>query len=177
MSNEFKGADLRNAVRQATAAYGGQPPIEAKSFCEDLQIRFRFNKQEADRIFDRIVDLQREVDRLKQQARDAEIAAAIAALSGLAGSLGSVLRGLGKLRALRLDRFTRQDLLGLIPFIGGALSAAAAAASAASALEEAKTLQGEIERLETRFNNLGDDMLDITESFERANCYLGSAGS
>ncbi len=38
MTNEFKGATLQEAVRQATAAYRRPHPFEHKDVCSDLAV-------------------------------------------------------------------------------------------------------------------------------------------
>lgn len=173
-SNEFTGATLAEAARKATEAYRKDSIIEVKSFCENLRSKFDFKNLEADRIFDRVSDMEREVDSLKQQARDAELAAILAALSTAAGALGSILRALRKYKNLKLDKFMKEELLELVPYIGGAFATGLAAMSAASALKEARRLEREIERLRDRFDRLAGEMISITQSYERGNCHLGS---
>ncbi len=176
-SNEFNGASLADAVKQATAAYRRVDSYEAKSYCSDIRNRFDRKKLEADQIFDRIVDMQREVDRLENEARRAQLDVAIAALIALAGALGSAARAVQKLRRLQLDKFTKGELLNLLPVIGGALTAAARAGDAASALKAARRLSQEIDRLYARVDRLGDELIGLAESYVASNCHLGNLTS
>ena len=170
-SNEFTAATLVGAVKKATAAYQKPERIEQKSYCRDLRNRFDFRKLQADDLFDRIIDLRRDVERLKGQARDAQIAAAISALVTVGGALGTAARAISKIRRLKLGRFTKRDLLDLLPVIGGALGIAASTASAASALKEAKNLEKEIERLTHRYDQMADELMGLVESYENSNCH------
>ncbi|WP_133162298.1 hypothetical protein [Hyphococcus luteus] len=170
--NHFSGASLAEAVMNATAAYREENVLEAKSYCSDLRAEFDRKKIGFDHIHDRIVDMQREVNRLEDQARDVRNAALLSALIALGSALGSAARGLTKLRRLQLGKFTRRDLLDLAPFVGGALSAGANALSARSAFSEARRLEREIERLKAQHERLGDELLDLAKSYENSNCHL-----
>ncbi|WP_425407708.1 hypothetical protein [Hyphococcus sp.] len=171
-SNEFRGADLAEAVRNATAAYRKPTITEAKSYCRNLFNEFDRKKTRFDHMHDRIVDMQREINRLEDQARNARNTAALSALIAAAGALGSAARGLDKLRKLRLGKFTKGDLLDLVPFVGGALSAGANALGARSAFREARRLEQEIERVKSQHERLGDELISLAESYENSNCHL-----
>ena len=175
--NHFKGATLAEAVRNAMAAYRKTGALEAKSVCSDLRTEFDRKKIGFDHIHDRIVDMQREADRLEDQARDARNAALLSALVTLGGALGSAARGLNKLRRLRLGKFTRRDLLDLVPVVGGALSTGANALNAMSAFSEARRLKQEIERLKSQNDMLGDELIGIAVSYENSNCHLSDLTS
>lgn len=80
--NEFRGATLAEAVSKATAAYREAETQNSNSYCRSLLVRFDRKKQDSDRIHDRIVDIQREVDNLKSTARQARLAAVLAGARG-----------------------------------------------------------------------------------------------
>lgn len=173
-SNEFKGATLADAVRNATAAYDRKTHYQEKSYCRDLRSDYDAKKQEMDRIWDRIVDLQREVDGLKRQAAAAQLTALVSAAAVAARALANAKRIAGFLRRLRLDGRTLNGLQRNAPDGATALLSAATALAGQSALSEVRELEQEITRLKARYDQIVDDMMGFAESFARANCHLGS---
>lgn len=171
-SNEFKGASLAEAVRNATAAYRKPGIIKANSFCDTLIRRFDSKKIRADHILDRVTELEREVDNLRDAARAAGLAAALSALGAASGALGSLARVLRIIRRLRLGKATRRELSELVPIVGSAFSALISAFGAASALEQARRLEREVERLKAQYDNLTDELIEITEDYADSNCHL-----
>ncbi len=173
-SNEFKGATLAEAVKNATAAYGGQVEIEAKSFCEDLKNEYARKKQEYDRIHDRIVDLRREADGLKRRATAEQLVSLATAAALAARALGNVARVIKFLRRFKLDRSTLQSLQRNAPDGATALTSAATALAGQASLAQARELGREIDRLNARYQRLVNEMIELAESYTRGNCHLGS---
>ncbi len=176
-SNEFKGTDLAEAVRKATAAYDRKPIIEVKSFCRDLRLEYDSKKQELDRIHDRIVDLQREADGLKRQATAEQLASLATAAALTAKALGNAARIVKFLRSFRLDGATLRSLQRNAPEGVTALTAAGIALAGQVALEQARELGRTIDQLKARYERIANDMMDVADSFTRGNSHLGSAMS
>lgn len=170
-SNEFSGVRLRDAVKAVTVAYHGNGPQEAKSFCRDLVTRFDLRKRDADHIHDRIVDIQREVDGLRQAAQAEALVTIVTALVAALGRAGSILR---RLRALRLRVPTLQELERLGPEGAAAFASAVSALLAADALDEARRLTRELDGLRAEYNRTVNEMRSLAESYERGNCHLAS---
>ena len=116
-SNEFKGANLAEAVRGATAAYDRKMSIiERKDICRDLAMRLSDFRREAGRA----EDLQRDAEALAQSARREANEALIGAAVAVAGAFGTAARTLRMFQSLRtLRQLTWRDWAGLIPVIGG----------------------------------------------------------
>lgn len=169
-SNEFKGADLKDAVRKATAAYR-QPEIELTDVCSDLAIRLSDFKREAGRAADRAETLRREADRLassaRQAARDALLNAALAA----AGYFGAAARALRRLQSIRhLSELRWGDYLRLIPFVGSAFAASANALKAVKDSLEAETLSRKADDEEREAEQLGEEIVRIADEYTRSGC-------
>lgn len=175
-NNDFRGATLAEAIRKATADYRrGRAAPGSNPFCDRLISRFDAKKVKADHLLDRITDIEREIDGLKDTARAAGLAAALSALAAAGGALATLARVARALRRLRLGKATRQDLLALIPVFGPAASAIISSLDAASALKKAERLKSEVQRLKASYADLTDDLLAIAEQYEDANCHLEPA--
>ncbi len=170
-SNEFKGARLAEAVRQATAAYRWDSPrLECKDACTDLALDLADFKREAARALDSAEELMRQSERLADAARRDALQAVVNSAIAAAGAFGSAARALRILKGLRFNELSRRDWIGLIPLVGGGFLAGANALDAIKNSDEARRLAQNAERDYRNADRLGDEIVRIAEEYRRSNC-------
>lgn len=171
-SNEFKGANLAEAVRRATVAYGRKRlMIEHKDICRDLAMRLSDFRREAGRAEDRAEDLQRDAEALAQSARREANEALIGAAVAAAGAFGTAARTLRMFQSLRtLKQLTVRDWAGLIPVIGGAYLAASSALNAVRDTRDAEKLARQADQESLRADQLGDWIEYLEREYLNSGC-------
>ena len=173
-SNEFEGADLRDAVKKATAAYDRKNNREINLFCIGLKHDYDVKSRELDRLLDRMVDLQRNVDGLKQQASREAAEALVASLVVVGRALKIAGNVISRTKFLPLNRRTKRNLGSLVREARSVFSSAIASAVGLDSIEKAREIEREITQLKADYDRIANEMLDLTDSIERGNCHLGS---
>ncbi len=166
-SNEFPGATLGEAVRNATAAYRRSPRLKFRRSCAEVEIRIELAKSKLSDVADESDDLKRRAESLEREAarkfRDAAVEALIL-FAGPLGVLGRVARLIARLSKGRLDR---RDVQKLIPAIA-AVVAAKDALEAIENFQEARMLARQADSLIRSAEDTRDELFDLLD--ELANC-------
>jgi hypothetical protein len=171
-SNEFNGASLGEAVRNATAAYGARGlhcELKNQKRCNDLILEMNNLSREATRYSDRAGQLEREAESLKQEAIVDFGFAAVAALSGAAAALLRLKRILRVIGRFRQGKVSHDDLAELLNLIGP-LASAIAALRAFSKLAEVQRLVREAEDLLDHSERLGNQYTAAVDEYVRYGC-------
>lgn len=171
-SNEFKGASLAEAVRNATAVYGKSwKRMGRDDICFDLSRELSDFKREAARAEDRAEALRREAERLADEARrDAKSALVETALAA-AGYFGSAAKAWRRMRSVKnLGDLKWTDYLRLVPVLGAAYAAASDALDAVRNSNAARRLARQASTEEREADRLGDEIVRIAEASRRAGC-------
>jgi len=147
-NNEFKGASLRDAVKQATAAYDRRScEVKNQRRCNDFILETSSLQREIGRLSDEANRLEDEADRMRESAM---VDLGLSALAGL-GALARALRGLSvvarRLRNKDSKRLTEREIVDLL-HLPGPVGAAAGAVYAATQLREAQRLARRAEEIE-----------------------------
>jgi len=170
-SNEFAGATLGEAVRNATAAYRGKSLCEMKNQrrCNDLLLEMNHLSREATLYEDEADRLRAEADSLRREARNAGLIAIASLLGGLAAGLlktRRVARALGQMREGDLSRKTILEFLQIF----GAVGAAAEGIQFVEKLRGAERLASKAKDLSERAERTGESYLDTFNKFDRLGC-------
>lgn len=175
-SNEFAGATLGEAVRNATAAYRDAPG-ERKNFCSGLRSQYDRKRSDLDRIQQDVGDLKDKIDDLQRDAARANFIA-LALSAGTAARAATKWRGiLNLLRRFKLDRDALDAILRNGPDASAAATAVLSALFAIQDNDEAEKLSREVSRLQARSDRIIEQMEDLAQSFLNGNCHLQSVQS
>ncbi len=166
-SNEFKGASLAEAVRNATAAYRRRPVYECKRSCAEVEIRVELAKNKLADQADRAEELGRRAENLAREARRKALVAAVEAFIAIAGPLGAFGRAARLIARLSKGKLDLQDVQKLVPAIAAVL-AAKDALDAIGELSEARTMARQAESLMRSAENTRDDLFELIREFD--NC-------
>ena len=169
-SNEFSGVNLQDAVRKATAAYGGCCEIKNYRRCNDLIRRIASLSSLSGDYANRSWHLEREVRKLRDEFRGNAIAAFLAALGGVAGALLKARRAFKAIeKATRNEKLSAadiKDLLTALSLLGSALLAVRAFGN----LYEIQMLMHKIEELERNGERLANRLDALNEEYDRLEC-------
>jgi len=154
----------------ATAAYRLGRPIERKDICRNLLQDLEAFKREASDTLDDLEDLNRDVERLRNEARRAALEGVVSAAVAASGGLGTAIRALRTLKRLRKPELSRRDWLSFVPLVGGGIVSALSALESIEKSQEADRLARQAERLQRKADGLGDDILRIADEFRRSGC-------
>jgi hypothetical protein len=170
-SNEFKGATLAEAVKNATAAYRRPKRCEIKNQrrCNNLLLIMNNLSRQATRHADRAERLQSEADSLKREAAADFGFAAVAALSGVAAALLRLKRVLRVIGRARKGNISRADLAELLNLIGPAASALAVL-QAISKFKEAERLIRDAEDFLDSAERIGAEYIENFDEYRRLGC-------
>ena len=159
-SNEFTGASLYDAVRNATAAYDRTPDLELKRSCAEIEIRIELEKSKLSDVADRSEELKRRAESLEREARRKLLKATAEALIAIAGPLGLLGRIARLIVRLRKGRITRRDVQNLVPAIA-AVTAAKDALDAIDDFQEAGALASQADRLINNAEDTRDKLFEL----------------
>ena len=169
-SNEFSGVNLQDAVRKATAAYGGCCEIKNYRRCNDLIRRIASLSSLSGDYANRSWHLEREITKLRGELRETLGSAAIAALGGFVGALLKFRRALKAIERLtRNEKLSLEDLRGLAE-AAGAVGAAALTVIAVFKHYEILRLAHEAEELARNGERLANRLDALNEEYDRLEC-------
>lgn len=170
-SNEFTGATLFEAARNATAAYDGKVHREFKNQreCNDLILQITALQRELGRLTDEIESLEDEAERLRDSAKLELALTVLAAISSLSGAFRAARIIMRRLRKRDPRKLSEREILDLLSLFGP-IGSAAAALHAASQLREAQSLARRAEEIERNGERLGDEMLMAVEEYRGLGC-------
>ena len=170
-SNEFRGMSPQDVIKRATATYRRAPLVEHKDLCSDLAVRLSDVKREAGRALDRVEALERDADALAEAARRSALVAVVSAATAASGFFGTAARALRAFRSIRtLRELERRDVIALVPVFGGAFLGAVSALDSIKDFREADRLRREAEREMRRADSLGDEIIRLTDDYDRSGC-------